>query len=223
MYVENTSDKAFTTTFHSSKTAFSDLIAINLKLHNHPIALCSCLVMLIPSLQRLLVSSSLLVTRQHHLIRHSAAPAILRRMSTTATSTESKNPPSFGKPVVQYIFCRRDLTDEEGNAWPLGAVAAQVAHASVAAIAEGLENQDEATQYYVSPKQLPGMTKYVYGVDSAEELENVKQGFVQKFGNYSYHCWLEQPENIPTALATLPMERTNKVSKFIQKLKVSFL
>ncbi|CAJ1970226.1 unnamed protein product [Cylindrotheca closterium] len=132
-------------------------------------------------------------------------------------------PSSFSKPVVQYIFCRRDLSDEEGIAWPTGAVAAQVAHASVAAMAEGLAKQDEATKYYLSPEQLPSMTKYVYGVDSMEELEKVKQGFEEKFGNDSYHCWLEQPENIPTALATLPMERTNKVSKFVQKLKVSYL
>lgn len=140
-----------------------------------------------------------------------------------ASQQEQANPTSFTKPVVQYVFCRRDLKDEEGKVWPTGAVAAQVAHASVAAIAQGLERQDEATRYYISPDQLPGMTKYVYGVDSAEELEQVKQGFEEKFGNDSFHCWFEQPENIPTALATLPMERTNKVSKFVQKLKVSYL
>lgn len=203
--------------------------------------------MLVPSWQRLLVSTSLLANRQHHHFRRSPAPASLfirsmsssrsiTRNSSSILSSSSKSssittdggaeatPSVFSKPVVQYIFCRRDLVDEEGTPWPTGAVAAQVAHASVAAIAEGLsKTDDEATKYYISPQQLPSMTKYVYGVDSVEELTRVKEGFEEKFGSDSYHCWLEQPENIPTALATLPLERTNKVSKFVQKLKVSYL
>ena len=181
--------------------------------------------MILPSWQRLFISTSLLVAQHPQRI---ASSTIVQRMSSSSTSNTSSqaagdNASTFSKPIVQYIFCRRDLADEEGNPWPLGAVSAQVAHASVAAIAEGLAKQDAATQYYISPEQLPRMTKYVYGVDSADELEKIQQGFEEKFGKESFHCWLEQPENVPTALASLPMERTNQVSKFVQKLKLSYL
>ena len=136
-------------------------------------------------------------------------------MSTTSVTSKSSSSIVFEKPVVQFIFVRRDLQD-----WPQGAVAAQVAHASVAAIVEGTKAQDAATLHYTD--NLLRMTKYVYGVDSLDELESVKEKWASKFGD-TYHCWTEEPEHIPTALATWPLERTNPVSKLVKNLKVSFL
>lgn len=133
------------------------------------------------------------------------------KMSTTAGAT------AFEKPVVQYIFVRRDL-----DGWPQGAVAAQVAHASVAAVMEGNRAQDPATSFYTAEDHLGRMTKYVYGVDSLEELRQIQERWETKFGK-SYHCWIEEPEHIPTALATWPVERTNAVSKLVKNLKVRFL
>lgn len=135
-------------------------------------------------------------------------------------STETK------KKVVQYIFLRRDLT------WPNGAMATQAAHASVAAIAEALNAGSQDTKEYISPENLPRMTKYVYGVDDVEELQKVRNEWNQMIQSLrdepiegdSLECywWVEQPENIPSAMATWPIARTNKVSKVIKNLNLDY-
>ena len=146
----------------------------------------------------------------------STPPSSDKPSDTSPTTSTSK---SFSKPIVQYIFVRNDLNQD----WPQGAIAAQVAHASVAAIIQGLNNQDEATIYYTSSTQLNYMTKNVYKVNNVEELNTIKEQWDTKFGSNSYYMWIEQPENIPTALATVPLERTNPVSKLIKKFNVEYL
>jgi len=128
------------------------------------------------------------------------------------------------QPIVQYIVLRRDLD------WPAGAMAAQAAHASVAAIAQALEANHEPASAYISPPNLPHMTKYVYGVNTLEELEQVRETWKESFPlessaenvEGSYYWWVEQPENIPSAFASWPTERTNKVSKVVKKMNLSF-
>eukprot|EP00542_Grammatophora_oceanica_P011811 CAMPEP_0194045474 /NCGR_PEP_ID=MMETSP0009_2-20130614/16808_1 /TAXON_ID=210454 /ORGANISM="Grammatophora oceanica, Strain CCMP 410" /LENGTH=140 /DNA_ID=CAMNT_0038690337 /DNA_START=14 /DNA_END=439 /DNA_ORIENTATION=+ len=139
-------------------------------------------------------------------------------MSTTGGDGSTTKP----KPVVQYIFLRRDLE------WPAGAMAAQAAHASLAAVTEALRANHEPTAQYVSADNLPRMTKQVYGVDTLEELEKVRDTWAKKIvpedGTEEplYYWWMEQPENIPSAMATWPVERTNKVSKVIKGLKLTY-
>lgn len=101
-------------------------------------------------------------------------------------------------------------------------MAAQAAHASLAAVAQGLQHQHEPTQAYISPSQLPHMTKYVYGVDTLHELESVRDSWKEFGGEESYYWWVEQPENVPSAFATWPVERTNQVSKVIKSMKLTF-
>jgi Peptidyl-tRNA hydrolase PTH2 len=144
---------------------------------------------------------------------------------------KSPPPPSQKKQtlVVQYIVLRRDLD------WPPGAMAAQAAHASLAAVAMGLQHHHAPTQAYLSPSQLPHMTKYVYGVDTLADLESVREIWKKEFcdhggeeeeeqalHHYYSYWWIEQPENIPTAFATWPVQRTNQVSKLIKKMKLTF-
>lgn len=153
-----------------------------------------------------------------------------QRMGTATTegSSATTAPAEKKKPIVQYIFLRRDLGD-----WPAGAMAAQAAHASVAAIAEALSAGSPSTQEYISANNLPHMTKNVFGVDSLEQLEEIRDAWnEQQFGAIvdsssdttapSSYWWVEQPENVPTAFATWPVERTNKVSKVIKKMKVTY-
>jgi Peptidyl-tRNA hydrolase PTH2 len=137
-------------------------------------------------------------------------------MSSVAdtTATNDDEVPKLKRPIVQYIVLRRDLD------WPTGAMAAQAAHASLAAVAEGLQHQHAPTQAYISPSNLPHMTKYVYGVDSLPELEAVRDAW-KEFGE-SYYWWVEQPENEPSAFATWPVERTNQASKLIKNMKLTF-
>lgn len=148
-------------------------------------------------------------------------------MSGNNSSNNNDEKPNK-KPIVQYIVLRRDLD------WPSGAMAAQAAHASVAAIAQALEADHEDAKFYISPDNLPCMTKYVYGVDTLEELEQVKEQWNKQFtilgeGNsnnegkqQTSYWWVEQPENIPSAFATWPVERSNKVSKVIKNMKLTF-
>jgi peptidyl-tRNA hydrolase len=147
-----------------------------------------------------------------------------------ASNDEQQEAPKK-KPIVQYIFLRRDLED-----WPAGAMAAQAAHVSVAAITQAVAAKDDDALEYVAPENLPHMTKYVYGVNNLAELEEVRAAWnelIQSTTNTNIamddkdvalmsYWWLEQPENIPTAFGTWPITRTNKVSKVIKNLKVSF-
>lgn len=61
-------------------------------------------------------------------------------------------------PLIQYAVIRNDL------GWPLGAIVSQGCHATNAAIAEGLRNNDAETQAYLSPENLPHMHKCVLGI-----------------------------------------------------------
>ena len=149
-------------------------------------------------------------------------------MSTSTTDGSSSGTATKKAPVIaQYIFLRRDLD------WPAGAMAAQAAHASVAAITQGLAADNQATATYVSPENLPHMTKMVYGVDNQEQLEKVRDAWntlirsIDDNSSLKGDClhaywWMEQPENIPSAMATWPIVRTNKVSKVIRNLKLSY-
>jgi len=142
-------------------------------------------------------------------------------MSTADADAEP--PKKKPTPIVQYIILRRDLE------WPAGAMAAQAAHASVAAISQALTAKHEPTAAYISAENLPHMTKYVYGVDSLEELEKVRDLWKEKIppmencdDDESFYWWVEQPENIPAAFASWPIERTNKVSKVVKNMKLTF-
>ena len=57
---------------------------------------------------------------------------------------------TFGAAEIEhnrYLVLRRDLQEKE--AWPLGALVAQGAHAAVAAVAESITSEDTAA--YVAP------------------------------------------------------------------------
>jgi peptidyl-tRNA hydrolase len=161
------------------------------------------------------------------------------KMASTEEQQQQQQALPKKKPIVQYIFLRRDLAAD----WPAGAMAAQAAHVSVAAITQAISAENVDALQYVAPDNLPHMTKYVYGVDNLNELQAVRAAWNEMIQSQSTtttvdntakddddgtatalmsYWWVEQPENIPTAFGTWPVTRTNKVSKVIQKLKVSF-
>jgi peptidyl-tRNA hydrolase len=178
--------------------------------------------------------AALLVRSPSTTLLHSTRARRLSSLSSSSTkmaSNDEQQEAPKKKPIVQYIFLRRDLED-----WPAGAMAAQAAHVSVAAITQAVAAKDDDALEYVAPENLPHMTKYVYGVDNLKELEEVRSAWnalIQsttttvmatgdKEATLMSYWWLEQPENIPTAFGTWPITRTNKVSKVIKNLKVSF-
>ncbi|XP_018646953.1 hypothetical protein Smp_104440 [Schistosoma mansoni] len=102
--------------------------------------------------------------------------------------------------IVQYIVLRRDLLTALN--WPLGALIAQGCHAATAAIATYFTHPD--TVLYLN--DLNRMHKVVLGVENAEQLENLASKL--KDASIDHYLWIEQPEDLCTALATRPYEKS---------------
>lgn len=111
--------------------------------------------------------------------------------------------------LIQYIVVRSDLK----ASWPLGALIAQGAHASVAAIAKTQSNTD--TVAYLS--DLENMTKCVLGIESVDALRDLSTSLSN--AKVDHHLWVEQPENAAVALATAPA-RKSSVVPFFRGLKI---
>ncbi|KAG7550216.1 Peptidyl-tRNA hydrolase PTH2 [Arabidopsis thaliana x Arabidopsis arenosa] len=129
-----------------------------------------------------------------------------------ASSRNDEN--SVEKPddvVVQYVVLRRDLIDS----WPLGSVVTQGCHASVAAICSFKD--DPVTLQYCDPQHIDSMHKVTLEVKGETQMMNLAEKL--KSGGISHKLWMEQPENIPTCIATKPYHKS-QVSSFFKKLKL---
>ncbi|KAA8521411.1 hypothetical protein F0562_012097 [Nyssa sinensis] len=113
--------------------------------------------------------------------------------------------------LVQYVVLRRDLIDS----WPLGSVVTQGCHASVAAIWS--HKDDPNTLSYCSPTNLDFMHKVTLEVKGEPQILNLSEKLMA--GDIAHKLWIEQPENIPTCLATKPYPKS-MVSSFFKKLKL---
>ncbi|KAL5216575.1 hypothetical protein ABZP36_007976 [Zizania latifolia] len=138
--------------------------------------------------------------------------------------------------VVQYVVLRRDLAD----AWPLGSVVAQGCHAAVAALWAHRDHPDTAA--YCGPDNLDRMHKAcstfcltqtprsslyfssIYNLCVTLEVKGETQlkNLAEKLeaAGVRHKLWIEQPENIPTCIATAPCPKS-QVSSFFKKLKLS--
>uniref|UniRef100_A0ACD5UU81 Uncharacterized protein n=1 Tax=Avena sativa TaxID=4498 RepID=A0ACD5UU81_AVESA len=113
--------------------------------------------------------------------------------------------------VVQYVVLRRDLAD----AWPLGSVVAQGCHAAVAAVWAHRDHPDTAA--YCAPDNLDSMHKVTLEVKGETQLKNLAEKL--EAAGVRYKLWIEQPENIPTCIATAPCPKS-QVASFFRKLKL---
>ncbi|XAR71455.1 hypothetical protein NMG60_11028717 [Bertholletia excelsa] len=134
-------------------------------------------------------------------------------MSSSAVAADAAAPPSDSGQdlVVQYVVLRRDLIDS----WPLGSVVTQGCHASVAAI--WANKDDPHTRDYCSPTNLDSMHKVTLEVKGETQIVNLSEKLTA--GGIVHKLWIEQPENIPTCLATKPYPKSF-VSSFFKKLKL---
>jgi len=110
-------------------------------------------------------------------------------------------------PIVQYIAIRSDLK------WPKGALISQACHAAVAAI--HLNYTDPETVNYLN--NLDSMHKICVGVLSQSDLVELSEQLTAK--DVKFKLWTEQPENIPTCIATKPYSK-NMVEKFFKTFKL---
>ncbi|KAF5461543.1 hypothetical protein F2P56_017630 [Juglans regia] len=113
--------------------------------------------------------------------------------------------------IVQYVVLRRDLIDT----WPLGSVVTQGCHASVCAIWS--HKDDPQTIEYCSSQNIDSMHKVTLEVKGEPHILNLSEKLTA--GGITHKLWIEQPENIPTCLATKPYPKS-AVSSFFKKLKL---
>ncbi|KAI5659533.1 hypothetical protein M9H77_28326 [Catharanthus roseus] len=135
------------------------------------------------------------------------------RMEASAAADDAKDTGTSNESdtMIQYVVLRRDLIDT----WPLGSVVTQGCHASVAAI--WLHKDDPFTVHYCAPSNLDSMHKVTLEVKGEAQIVNLSEKL--KSGGIDHKLWIEQPENIPTCLATKPYPKSN-VSSFFKKLKL---
>ncbi|GJN01833.1 hypothetical protein PR202_ga19134 [Eleusine coracana subsp. coracana] len=120
-----------------------------------------------------------------------------------------------GDVLVQYVVLRRDLAD----AWPLGSVVAQGCHAAIAAVWAHRDHPDTAA--YCGPDNLDRMHKACSTVTLEVKGETQLKNLAEKLesAGVRHKVWIEQPENIPTCIATAPCPKS-QVSSFFKKLKL---
>ncbi|CAH8353707.1 unnamed protein product [Eruca vesicaria subsp. sativa] len=159
-------------------------------------------------------SSSPRITFQHsticirHLRRITTASSMSQQTNEIDASNTAEKPDDV---VVQYVVLRRDLIDS----WPLGSVVTQGCHASVAAIWSFKD--DPVTLQYCDPQHIDSMHKVTLEVKGETQMMNLSEKL--KSGGISHKLWMEQPENIPTCIATKPYLKS-QVSPFFKKLKL---
>ncbi|KAG5403027.1 hypothetical protein IGI04_009146 [Brassica rapa subsp. trilocularis] len=147
-----------------------------------------------------------------HLRRITTASSMSQLTTETDASRNDENSAEKSDDVVvQYVVLRRDLIDS----WPLGSVVTQGCHASVAAIWSFKD--DPVTLRYCDPQHIDSMHKVTLEVKGETQMLNLSEKL--KSGGISHKVWMEQPENVPTCIATKPYLKS-QVSPFFKKLKL---
>lgn len=102
--------------------------------------------------------------------------------------------------LVQYLV----LTKPKG--FSAGALVAQGAHAAVAAV---FATRDaEHTRAYCDPARVDSMHKVCLEAPGPEALRALAAALAAAAPPVAHKLWVEQPENVATALATAPYPRS---------------
>ena len=134
-------------------------------------------------------------------------------MCAAAAQPDTATRPAPEEPLLQYIVLRKDLW--ETQEWPLGSIVAQACHASTAAL--WLSKDTPITGQYCSGDNLDSMHKVVLEVKGVEQLQNLSQTLDE--ASIQHKLWIEQPEDVPTSLATAP-NRKATLQPYFKKLKL---
>lgn len=124
---------------------------------------------------------------------------------------DDHTPEKPADPILMHVVVRADLVP--GLGWPVGSVVTQACHATVAAIAQYANAP--LTQQYLA--DLEGMRKV--SVEVKNEAALLKLAGALETAGVDHHLWIEQPEGIPTALATAPRYKST-VPKALKKCKL---
>ncbi|KAM0675662.1 peptidyl-tRNA hydrolase domain-containing protein 1 [Gurleya vavrai] len=110
--------------------------------------------------------------------------------------------------IKQIIFLRIDL-----NTFSKGALAAQAIHASIKAIQKNA-NDSETIEYL---QNIDHMTTIILKIKEAD-ISIIKNYLHEN--KYMFEPWIEQPENLITAIALKPYIIEEKLEKFLRTYKL---
>jgi peptidyl-tRNA hydrolase len=110
-------------------------------------------------------------------------------------------------PLLQYVVLRKDL------GWPTGALVAQGCHACVAAV--WLSRESEETKEYCAAAD--SMRKVTLEAPGADALQRIAESL--SAAQVAHKLWVEQPEGVPTCLATAP-GRASLLKPFFKALRL---
>jgi peptidyl-tRNA hydrolase len=120
-------------------------------------------------------------------------------------------PSSGDSTLVQFVVVRRDLL--KTMEWPVGSVIAQACHACMAVTWACRDDAD--VQAYLA--DLGGMHKVVKECKGETQLQSLADKLTEE--GVAFHLWVEQPENIPTAIALKPYPR-DVVAPLLKKFQL---
>lgn len=113
--------------------------------------------------------------------------------------------------LVQYVAVRGDLW--RAQKWSVGALIAQGCHATTAVL--HVFRDDPNVREYMA--DVDHMHKVVLEVENEADLTTLASSL--QGGEVDHKLWIEQPENIPTCLATKPYPKPH-VQRFFKKFKL---
>ena len=116
-------------------------------------------------------------------------------------------------PIVQFVVIRRDLL--KTLEWPVGSVVAQACHACLAVTWEHRDDPDVAA--YLSPENINSMHKVTKECKGEPQLLTLAEKLQAE--GVAHRVWMEQPENIPTAIALKPYPRS-RVAPLLKKYQL---
>ncbi|KAI9255575.1 peptidyl-tRNA hydrolase II domain-containing protein [Sporodiniella umbellata] len=101
------------------------------------------------------------------------------------------------EPLTMFIVIRKDLAQKLN--WPIGSIIAQACHASTAMLHLTYDSKNTKDYFF----DVDNMHKVILQTKDKASLEKLENVLLQN--QVPCKKWVEQPENIPTALATAPL------------------
>ncbi|KAJ1477670.1 peptidyl-tRNA hydrolase II domain-containing protein [Baffinella frigidus] len=118
----------------------------------------------------------------------------------------------YADTMVQYVVLRKDLLKAPHN-WNLGSMVAQGCHIVTKLLWE-LKEEDNVVKYM---SDMDNMHKVTLGAKDEAELSGLEEQL--KEAGIECRAWREQPENVITALATMPYPRS-EIAPHMKALKL---